>query len=601
MKRLRSAITKEGLSRTPHRAFMRAMGLDDEAIAKPMVGVVSMKGEQTPCNMTHGFQVDAAKEGIADAGGTPREFTTISVSDGISMNHEGMKFSLVSRELIADSIEAVVHGLAYDGLVGFGGCDKTLPGVMMAMVRCNVPAVFVYGGAALPGRFAGRDVTILDSYEGVGAVLTGRMEAAALAKLERACLPTIGACAGQFTANTMAMVSEALGLSVPNVSMVPGVFAERVAHARHAGVLAMRAIERGGPLPRDIVTRQALDNACAIVAATGGSTNAALHIPAIAHEAGIRFDLDDLARVFARTPVIADLRPGGRFTAKDVYDIGGTAVILRALIESGHIDGSCLTVTGMTMAETYGSAAMPDGAVVRPAAAPLSPDGGLAVLKGNLCPDGALIKVAGLSVLVHEGPARVFDSEQDCARAVEARAYEAGDVLIIRNEGPVGGPGMQEMLGVTALIYGQQMGDKVALVTDGRFSGATRGMCIGHVAPETAIGGPLALVRDGDLVRIDVTERRMDVLVDGAELDARRAAWRPSPPRHRAGLLGKYARQVGQANRGAVTHEGGAEWPWVRRARPASVVPARPKAGDDPAHPERGSGDEHRAEHDISQ
>ena len=565
MKTLRSEVTRRGLSRTPHRAFMRAMGLDDAAIARPMVGVVSMKGEQTPCNMTHGFQVEAAKEGVREAGGTPREFTTISVSDGISMNHEGMKFSLVSRELIADSIEAVVHGLAYDGLVGFGGCDKTLPGVMMAMVRCNVPAAFVYGGSALPGRFAGRDVTILDSYEGVGAVLTGRMEEAELARLERACLPSVGACAGQFTANTMAMVSEALGLSVPNVSMVPGVFAERAAYARRAGTLVMQAIARGGPLPRDIVTQRALENACAMVAATGGSTNAALHIPAIAHEAGIRFDLDDVARVFARTPVIADLRPGGRFTAKDVHDIGGTAVILRALIEAGHIDGSCLSLTGASLAEVYGAAASPDGAVVHPCADPLLPDSGLAVLKGNLCPDGALIKVAGLKLLVHEGPARIFESEEECARAVEARAYREGDVLIIRNEGPVGGPGMQEMLGVTALIYGQEMGEKVALVTDGRFSGATRGMCVGHVAPEAAVGGPLALVRDGDRVRIDVAARRMDLLVADAELEARRAAWRPRPPRHKAGLLGKYARQVGQANRGAVTHEGGAEWPWFDR------------------------------------
>ncbi len=365
MRKLRSDITKFGLTRTPHRAFMRAMGLDDAAIEKPMVGVVSMKGEQTPCNMTHGFQVEAAKEGVAEAGGTPREFTTISVSDGISMNHEGMKFSLVSRELIADSIEAVVHGLAYDGLVGFGGCDKTLPGVMMGMVRCNVPAVFVYGGSALPGRFAGRDVTILDSYEAIGAVMTGDMDETSLARLERACLPTVGACAGQFTANTMAMVSEALGLSVPNVSMVPGVFAERAAYARRAGALVMAAIDRGGPLPRDIVTRKALENACAIVAATGGSTNAALHIPAIAHEAGIAFDIDDVAKVFDRTPLIADLRPGGRFTARDVHEIGGTAVILRALIDSGHVDGGCLTVTGETLAQTYGAAAAPDGAVVR--------------------------------------------------------------------------------------------------------------------------------------------------------------------------------------------------------------------------------------------
>jgi dihydroxy-acid dehydratase len=562
MKTLRSEVTKRGLSRTPHRAFMRAMGLDDAAIARPMVGVVSMKGEQTPCNMTHGFQVEAAKQGIAQAGGTPREFTTISVSDGISMNHEGMKFSLVSREVIADSIEAVVHGLAYDGLVGFGGCDKTLPGIMMAMVRCNVPSVFAYGGAALPGRFAGRDVTVLDSYEAVGAVMTGAMDEAELARLERACLPTVGACAGQFTANTMAMVSEALGLSVPNVSMVPGPFAERAAFGRRAGVLVMQAIERGGPLPRDIVTRRALENACAILAATGGSTNAALHIPAIAHEAGIRFDLDDVARVCARTPLIADLRPGGRFTARDVHEIGGTAVILRALIEAGHIDGNCLTVTGESLAEVYGAAAMPDGTVVRPASEPLLPDSGLAVLKGNLCPDGALIKVAGLKLLVHEGPARVFECEEDCVRAVEARTYQARDVLVLRNEGPVGGPGMREMLGITAVIYGQQMGEKVALVTDGRFSGATRGMCIGHVAPEAAIGGALALAHEGDRIRIDVTSRRMDLLVDDTELAARRAAWQPRPPRHRAGLLGKYAKLVGQANLGAVTHEGGAEWPW---------------------------------------
>jgi dihydroxy-acid dehydratase len=565
MRRLRSDITRQGLTRTPHRAFMRAMGLDDAAIEKPMVGIVSMKGEQTPCNMTHPFQVEAAKEGVAEAGGTPREFTTISVSDGISMNHEGMKFSLVSRELIADSIEAVVHGLAYDGLVGFGGCDKTLPGVMMGMVRCNVPAAFVYGGSALPGRFAGHDVTILDSYEAVGAVQTGAMDEATLARLERACLPTFGACAGQFTANTMAMVSEALGLSVANVSMVPGVFAERAAFARRAGALVMQAIERGGPLPRDIVTKRALENACAMVAATGGSTNAALHIPAIAHEAGIAFDLDDVARVCARTPVIADLRPGGRFTAKDVHDIGGTAVILRALLDGGHIDGRCLTVTGETLAEAYGGAAQPDGAVVRAAGNPLSPDGGLVVLKGNLCPDGALLKVAALKLLAHEGPARVFECEEDCAGAVAARAYQAGEVLIIRNEGPVGGPGMQEMLGVTALIAGQQMGEKVALVTDGRFSGATRGLCIGHVAPEAAVGGPLALVQDGDRVKIDVADRRMDVLVDDAELAARRARWQQRPPRHRAGLLSKYARQVGQANRGAVTHDGGAEWPWFER------------------------------------
>ena len=537
------------------------MGLSDAEIEKPMIGIVSMRGEQTPCNMTHGFQVDAAKAGVSEAGGCPREFTTISVSDGIAMGHEGMKFSLLSREIIADSIEAVVHGHAYDGLIGFGGCDKTLPGVLMGMVRCNVPSVFIYGGSALPGRWQGRDVTALDSYEGVGAVMTGAMSESELAKLERACLPTIGACAGQFTANTMGMVSEALGLSVPNVSMIPGVFSERVACAKAAGAIVLDQLRNDGPRPRDIVSRKAFENAAAIVAATGGSTNAALHIPAIAHEAGIRFTIDDVAAVFERTPLIGDLRPGGRFTAKDVYDIGGTAVIIRELMAGGYIDGSCLTITGKTLREVYGSAAEADGQVVRHHASPISPDGGVVVLKGNLCPDGALIKIAGLESLVFEGPARVFEREEDCAAVVAARGYAPGDVLVIRNEGPAGGPGMREMLGVTALIYGQQMGEKVALVTDGRFSGATRGMCVGYVAPEAAVGGPLALVCDGDTVRIDARARRMDLLIDEAEMGRRRAAWQPAPPRHRAGALAKYARLVGQANEGAVTHAGSAEWP----------------------------------------
>ncbi len=364
---LRSRITTDGLDRTPHRAFMRAMGLDDAAISKPMIGVVSQKGETTPCNMTHGPQVDAAKDGVSAAGGTPREFTTISVSDGIGMNHEGMKFSLVSRELIADSIEAVVQGHAYDGLVAFGGCDKTLPGAMMGLVRCNVPGVFLFGGAALPGRFEGRDVTVLDAYEGVGAVQTGAMSESDLEVLERACKPSIGACAGQFTANTMAMVAEALGLTVPNSAMVPGVYSERLAIAKRAGEIVMQIVNRGGPLPRDLVTRRALENASAIVAATGGSTNAALHIPAIANEAGIRFTVDDVAAVFARTPLIGDLRPGGKYLAKDVYEHGGVSVIIRALVESGHMDGDGLTVTGRTLREEHGGAPMPDGAIVRAA------------------------------------------------------------------------------------------------------------------------------------------------------------------------------------------------------------------------------------------
>ena len=562
IKKWRSRVTTDGLDRAPHRAFMRAMGLDDAALAKPMIGVVSMKGEQTPCNMTHDFQVEAAKEGIAEAGGTPREFATISVSDGISMNHEGMKYSLFSRELIADSIEAVVHGLAYDALIGFGGCDKTLPGVMMGMIRCNVPSIFIYGGSALPGRFQGKTLTVLDSYEAVGSYMTGEIDQPTLEGIERGCLPTIGACAGQFTANTMAMVSEAIGLTMPNVSMIPGVYPERARVARQAGRLVMQMLGRGGPAPREIVTRKSLENGAAMVAATGGSTNAALHLPAIANEAGISFTLDDVGDVFARTPLIGNLRPGGKYTAKDVYDVGGTAVVIRALIESGHIDGTCLTITGRTIAEEYGGANAPDGEVIFSTRQPIMADGGVAVLKGNLCPDGAVIKVAGLKSLVFEGAARVFEDEETCVEAVRKRDYGAGEVLVIRNEGPVGGPGMREMLGVTALIYGQGMGEKVALITDGRFSGATRGMCIGYVSPEAFVGGALALVHNGDRIKIDAGARRMDLLVDDRELAERRKAWKPRPPRHRAGALAKYARLVGQAPGGAVTHEGPAEWPW---------------------------------------
>jgi dihydroxy-acid dehydratase len=404
-------------------------------------------------------------------------------------------------------------------------------------------------------------VTVLDAYEGVGAVQTGAMDESDLAALERACKPSVGACAGQFTANTMAMVAEALGLTVPNSAMVPGVYAQRLAIAKRAGEIVMDILKRGGPCPRDLVTRRALENASAIVAATGGSTNAALHIPAIANEAGISFTVDDVAAVFARTPLIADLRPGGKYLAKDVYETGGVSVIIRALIGSGHIDGECLTVTGRTLAEEHGAAPSPDGAVVRIAGDALRPDGGLAVLKGNLAPNGALLKVAGLKARSFEGSARVFESEDDCAAAVGRRDYAAGDVLVIRHEGPRGGPGMREMLGVTALIYGQQMGEKVALLTDGRFSGATRGICVGHIAPEAAIGGPLALVRDGDRIRIDADSKRIDVLIDEPELARRRAAWIAPAPRHRAGLLAKYAQSVGQADQGAVTHAGGVEWP----------------------------------------
>jgi dihydroxy-acid dehydratase len=551
----------EGLDRTPHRAFYRAMGLDDAAMAKPMVGVVSMKGETTPCNMSHGWQAEAAKQGVAEAGGTPREFTTISASDGLGMAHEGMKFSLVTREIIADSIEAVVHNHAHDALIGFGGCDKTLPGVLMAMVRCDLPAVFVYGGSALPGRWKGRSVSVLDAYEGVGRVMAGTMSEEELRGLEAACKPTVGACAGQFTANTMAMVSEAMGMAVPGSSMMPAVHSARAALCRQAGHMVMSLLENGGPTPRQIVTRKAIENGCAIVAATGGSTNAAMHLCAIANEAGIRFTLDDAAVVMARTPLLGNLRPGGAYHAAELHEIGGAGVVIRALIESGHLHGDILTVTGRTLAETYADAPEPDGEVIRPVQRPILPTGGVVVLKGNLCPDGALLKVAGLKTVVFEGRARVFDSEREAMAVVAARGYAAGEVLIVRYEGPVGGPGMQEMLGLTALIYGQGMGEKVALLTDGRFSGATRGMCIGYASPEAAVGGPLALVKNGDVIRIDGGAGTITLGVDDAELARRRAAWTPRATPHVSGALAKYARLVGQANEGAVTHRGGGRFP----------------------------------------
>jgi dihydroxy-acid dehydratase len=560
--RLRSRVTIDGIDRTPHRAFLRAMGLSDEDIARPMVGVVSTHGETTPCSMTLGPQASEASSGVREGGGTPRSFTTISVSDGLSMNHLGMRFSLISRELIADSIEAVMRGHAYDALVGFAGCDKTLPGVMMGMIRCNAPSVFVYGGSALPGRWRGKDVTALDSYEGVGAVMTGRMTRDDLESLERACLPTIGSCAGQFTANTMAMVSEAIGLAPIGSAMLPGVDAQRPALARAAGRLTMRILRDGGPLPRDLVTRKSLENACAVVAATGGSTNAGLHLPALAHEAGLRFTLDDVAEVFRRTPLLADLKPGGRFVARDVHAVGGVAVVLRALRDAGCLNEDCPTIDGRTIGDIARAAAEPDGDVVRPASRPISATGGVVVLKGNLCPDGALLKVAGLSTLVFAGPARVFESEEEAVAVVRARSYAPGSVLVIRNEGPKGGPGMREMLGLTALIYGQGMGEKVALLTDGRFSGATRGMCIGYAGPEAALGGPIALLRDGDMIRIDAGAGRIDVELGEAELAERAAAWRFRPRERLAGLLEKYAAGVGPAHLGAVTHSGAVEWPF---------------------------------------
>ena len=560
-KRLRSGVTTDGIDRVAHRAFLRATGMDDEAIAKPFIGVMSTHGENTPCSMSLRPQADAAKMGVAAAGGTPIEFTTISVSDGTSMNHKGMRMSLVSRELIADSIELVMRGHAYDGFIGFAGCDKTLPGVMMGMVRLNCPSVFVYGGAMLPGEWKGKPVTVLTAYEGVGSVLAGTMTEADLSELELHCAPTLGSCPGQFTANTMAMVSETLGLAIPGSAMMPAVYSQRLALARRAGKIVMQILENGGPFPRDLVTRKSIENACAAVAATGGSTNAGLHLPAIAHEAGIKFTLDDVAEVFQRTPLIASLQPGGKYLARDLHHAGGVALVLKALLEGGYLHGDALALSGRTLKQELDGIPVPDGDIVRKASDPLHPTGGVVVLKGNLCPDGALIKIAGLKSLVFEGRARVFDGEEACVEVVRQRGYKEGDVLIIRNEGPKGGPGMREMLGTTALIYGQGMGEKVALLTDGRFSGATRGMCIGYAAPEAAEGGPLALVQDGDVIRIDCNARTVDMLISEAEMNARRTAWQPIKRERLAGALEKYARLVGPANLGAVTHSGAVDWP----------------------------------------
>ncbi len=550
----------DGLDRTPHRAFMRGLGHDDDDIARPFVGIVGPSSEVTPCNLTIARQMEQAKAGVREADGTPIAFNTISVSDGFSMNHQGMKFSLISREIIADSIEAVTRAHCYDALVGFGGCDKTSPGVIMGLVRLNIPSVFLFGGSALPGRFKGRDVTMLDAYEAVGGVMAGTWTQEDLDLMEQVCLPTAGACGGQFTANTMGMVSEVLGLAPLGSSMVPAVYSERDALARRAGRLAMSVLMNDGPLPRDLVTRKSLENATALVAATGGSTNLGLHIPAIAHEAGIRFTLDDVAQIFARTPLIADLKPGGRFVAKDVYEIGGVPVVLKSLLESGHLHGDCLTIDGSRLEDVLGAFNEPDGEVVRRKGEAILATGGVVVLRGNLCPDGALLKVAGLKSTFFEGPALVFESEEQCMAVVRDRSYADGAVIVIRNEGPRGGPGMREMLGVTALIYGQGMGEKVALITDGRFSGATRGMCIGYAGPEAAVGGPIALVRNGDIIRIDGAAQAIDLLVEDAELERRAREWVAPDPRRLGGVFEKYAAVVGPAKEGAVTHSGGVEW-----------------------------------------
>jgi dihydroxy-acid dehydratase len=547
-----------GPDRAPHRSYYYAMGLTQDEIDQPFVGVATCWNEAAPCNIALSRQAQSVKKGVAEAGGTPREFTTITVTDGIAMGHQGMKSSLVSREVIADSVELTVRGHCYDALVGLAGCDKSLPGMMMAMVRLNIPSVFMYGGSILPGNFRGRDVTVVDVFEAVGQHAAGKMSDADLHELECVACPSAGACGGQFTANTMATVSEAIGLALPGSAGAPAPYEERDRWAVESGRAVMKLIE-SRIRPRDIVTRRALENAAVIVGATGGSTNAALHLPAIANECGIRFTLDDVAGIMRRTPYIADLKPGGKYVALDVHRVGGIPVIIKALLDAGLLHGDCLTVTGRTLAENHKDVVFPtDQDVIHPVSRALSPTGGVVGLKGNLAPDGCVVKVAGMKTLRFDGSALCFDSEEEAFAAVQARAYKAGDVIVIRYEGPKGGPGMREMLSTTSAIYGQGMGEQVALITDGRFSGGTRGFCVGHVGPEAAVGGPIALLRNGDRIVIDATAGRIDVQLSDAELAARRAAWQPRATDYQSGALWRYAQTVGPAHHGAVTHPGGA-------------------------------------------
>ena len=555
--KLPSRHVTEGPSRAPHRSYYYAMGLAEEQINRPFVGVVSCWNEAAPCNIALRRQAQSAKKGVDEAGGTPREFCTISVTDGIAMGHQGMKSSLVSREVIADSIELTMRGHSYDALVGIAGCDKSLPGTMMAMLRLNVASVFMYGGSILPGKFHGRDVTVVDVFEAVGMHSAGRMSVAELHELECVACPGAGACGGQFTANTMACVSEAIGLALPGSAGAPAPYESRDVYALESGKAVMRLLAEG-IRPRDIATRKAFENAATIVAATGGSTNAALHLPAMAHEAGIDFDLFAVAEIFKRTPYIADLKPSGRYVAKDVYEIGGVPQILKTLLDGGYLHGECLTVTGRTMAQNLeGVKFNSNQRVVFPVSTPISPTGGVVGLKGSLAPDGAIVKVAGMKKLTFRGPARCFDCEEEAFAAVTRRAYEDGEVIVIRYEGPKGGPGMREMLSTTAALYGQGAGDKVALITDGRFSGGTRGLCIGHIGPEAAVGGPIALVKNGDIIAIDAERGTLDLEVDAAELERRRKAWQAPLNSYQSGALWKFADQVGPARKGAVTHPGG--------------------------------------------
>ncbi|MER8526477.1 dihydroxy-acid dehydratase [Mesorhizobium sp. M0814] len=548
-----------GPERAPHRSYLYAMGLSAAEIAQPLVGVASCWNEAAPCNISLMRQAQVVKKGVAAANGTPREFCTITVTDGIAMGHQGMKSSLVSREVIADSVELTMRGHCYDALVGLAGCDKSLPGMMMAMVRLNVPSIFIYGGSILPGSYRGRQITVQDVFEAVGQHSVGTIGDAELLEIEQAACPSAGSCGAQFTANTMATVAEAIGLALPYSCGAPAPYEMRDRFNFASGEKIMELIARN-IRPRDIVTIEALENAATVVSATGGSTNAALHLPAIAHEAGIKFDLFDVAKIFEKTPYIADLKPGGKYVAKDMFEAGGIPLLMKTLLDHGYLHGDCLTVTGRTLAENMEHVSWNDSQdVVRPANRPITQTGGVVGLKGNLAPEGAIVKVAGMAELKFSGPARCFDSEEECFEAVTHRNYSEGEVLVIRYEGPRGGPGMREMLSTTAALYGQGMGGKVALITDGRFSGATRGFCIGHVGPEAAVGGPIGLLKDGDLISIDAVNGTIEVALSKAELAARAKAWKARTTDYQSGAIWKYAQTVGSARDGAVTHPGGAK------------------------------------------
>jgi dihydroxy-acid dehydratase len=555
---LPSRHVTEGPERAPHRSYYYAMGLTEEEIHRPFVGVATCWNEAAPCNIALMRQAQQAKKGVKETGGTPREFCTITVTDGIAMGHEGMKSSLVSREVIADSVELTIRGHCYDALVGIAGCDKSLPGMMMAMLRLNVPSVFLYGGSIMPGKFKGKDVTVVDIFEGVGQHASGKMSAEDLHELECHACPGAGACGGQFTANTMACVAEAIGLALPYSSGPPAEVVARDDFALKAGQSVMALLEKR-IRPRDICTRNAFENAAAVVAATGGSTNAALHLPAMANEAGIAFDLFDVADVFKRTPYLASLKPGGDYVAKDMWEAGGVPMLMRTLLDGGFIHGSCMTVTGKTVAQNLKDVTFnPEQKVMRDVVHALAPTGGVVGLRGNLAPDGAIVKIAGSKHLKHRGPARVFDCEEECFAAVQRRNYKEGDVLIIRYEGPKGGPGMREMLSTTAALYGQGV-ENIALITDGRFSGGTRGLCVGHVGPEAADGGPIGLLRDGDMIIIDAEIGTIEVELPASELAARKAAWKPTAPKFGSGALYRYSKNVGPARTGAVTTPGAAK------------------------------------------